>query len=307
MSRYTNVDSLFLEPKTTQYGEHMVMTNVQKPTKLKYFCIDTTFAEDCGVGGALPSAAASRVVHLEDRANDVVSLTVLSAEIPMSFYNISASLGNNAFTLVDTAGKAYVVTVVDGTYTAATLPAAVNTALSVAGANSVTFMVSGSKSRLSTASTAYTLYLDALSALREKSPAMKSSLGWLLGFRCAASSIASWGSLLSPAWLDLGGPRYLYLVLDDFSNGSPNSMLVPAAGSLLPRNVLSRITVDTSRYASGSVAHAYQNDGSLVSDVRRYSSQINFNKVRVQIVNAFGASIDFNGLPFSFVLQIEHV
>jgi len=44
MSEYN--DSLFLAPKTNQYGGHMVMTNVSKPTKTKYINIDTKFRDE---------------------------------------------------------------------------------------------------------------------------------------------------------------------------------------------------------------------------------------------------------------------
>ena len=311
MSRYANADSLFLEPKVAQHGGHMVMTNVHKPAKLKYLCLDTTFAEDAGVGGALPLFGAPRVVHLADRVSDATAISVLSAELPVSFHGVSASLGNNILTLVDVSGAAHVATVADGTYTAATIAAAVNAALATAGAGAVVFSVvssvAGARAQLASAGGAYTLYLDALSPLHERSPALKSRLGWLLGFRRAASALAAGGALLAPAFMDLGGPRYLYLALDDFANGSPNSMLSPVAGSALPRNVIARVSIDAAKYPAGSVVHAYQNDGSLVSDTRRYAAQIDFRKVRVQVVDRFGAPIDFNGLAFSFVLQVEHV
>ena len=306
-SRYANADSLFLEPKVTQHGGHMVMTNVHKPTKVKYLCLDTTFADDAGVGGALPLASAPRVLQLSDRVSDATAISVLSMELPVSFHGVSAALGNNSLTLVDASGVARVATVADGTYTAATVAAAVNAALAAAGAGAVVFSLSGSQSKLTSSGGVYTLYLDALSALPDKSPALRSRLGWLLGFRRAAQALAAGGSIVSPAWLDLGGPRYLYLALDDFANGAPNSMLSPVAGSALPRSVIARVSMDAARYPAGSVVHAFQNDGSLVSDTRRYSAQVDFRKVRVQVVNCFGAPVDFNGLPFSFVLQVEHL
>jgi hypothetical protein len=40
MSEYNNMD-LFLEPKTKQYGSHMVMTNVHKQSKTKLVNVDT--------------------------------------------------------------------------------------------------------------------------------------------------------------------------------------------------------------------------------------------------------------------------
>ena len=36
MSQYFDKSDLFLDPKVKQYGSHMVMSNVHKPTKTKY-------------------------------------------------------------------------------------------------------------------------------------------------------------------------------------------------------------------------------------------------------------------------------
>ena len=41
MSNYFDGKQLFTEPKVTQYGSHMVMTNVNRPLKRKYINIDT--------------------------------------------------------------------------------------------------------------------------------------------------------------------------------------------------------------------------------------------------------------------------
>jgi hypothetical protein len=308
MSRYQNTNSLFLEPKTTQYGSHQVMTNVHMPNKTKLVCIDTVFADDTGIGGELPLASSPATVQIDDVVNGVSAISVVSVSIPLSFHNISAALRNNYITLVDGGGGISTITVPDGTYTASTIPAAVNAALLAAGIETVVFSLYNSRSNLtSTSLYSYTVYLDALSALPERSASLKSCLGWLLGYRRPAAVLPAGGDLLSPAWMSLSTPGYLYLALDDFTNGAPNSMLVPSTTGAMPRNVIARISVDTVNNPSGSVVHAFQNDGSLVSDVRRYSAQINFRKVRTQIVNAFGAPIDFNGLSYSFVLQVEHV
>ena len=46
MSKYMDNKSMFLEPTVSQYGSRMVMTNVSKPTKTKYWNIDTQFSSD---------------------------------------------------------------------------------------------------------------------------------------------------------------------------------------------------------------------------------------------------------------------
>ena len=46
MSKYFDNKETFLGATTTQYGNHMVMTNVMKPGKTKYINIDTRFKDN---------------------------------------------------------------------------------------------------------------------------------------------------------------------------------------------------------------------------------------------------------------------
>ena len=46
MSAYNEKYNLFLQPETNQYGNHMVMSNVQKQNKHKYVNIDTKFSDE---------------------------------------------------------------------------------------------------------------------------------------------------------------------------------------------------------------------------------------------------------------------
>ena len=46
MTSFDNKYNLFLDAKTNQYGRHMVMSNVQKQTMVKYVNIDTKFRDE---------------------------------------------------------------------------------------------------------------------------------------------------------------------------------------------------------------------------------------------------------------------
>lgn len=96
MSQYFDKNNLFLEPKVKQYGSHMVMTNVHKPLKTKYINLDTRFSDDYN-----DSSATNYNLTLPERINEIKSITVTNIELPMSFYNISSSLGNNSFQIVN--------------------------------------------------------------------------------------------------------------------------------------------------------------------------------------------------------------
>jgi len=96
MSQYFDKNNMFLDPKVKQYGSHMVMSNVNKPTKTKYVNVDTKFSDEYN-----NFSVANYNITLPERINDVKSLTIATMELPMSFYNISSALGNNSFQITN--------------------------------------------------------------------------------------------------------------------------------------------------------------------------------------------------------------
>ena len=98
MSSYFDNKELFTGPKTTQYGSHMVMTNVAKTSKTKYVNIDTKFRDEYN-----SNVTSDYNITLPERITDVRSISVTNVEIPMTFFNISENLGNNAMKVGPTA------------------------------------------------------------------------------------------------------------------------------------------------------------------------------------------------------------
>lgn len=96
MSQYVDNNELFLNPRVKQYGSHMVMSNVHKPTKTKFVNIDTKFSDEYNI-----FEVANYNITLPERINNIKTLTVSNIELPMSFYNISSALGNNSFKITN--------------------------------------------------------------------------------------------------------------------------------------------------------------------------------------------------------------
>ena len=80
MSKYMDNKRMFLEPSVSQYGSRMVMTNVNKPTKTKYWNIDTQFCNDYN---SLNSTEYN--ISLPEPINDVKSIKVKDVQIPITF------------------------------------------------------------------------------------------------------------------------------------------------------------------------------------------------------------------------------
>lgn len=125
-----------MQPEITQHNAHMVMTGVQKPRKSKRLNVDTRFCDDYNVNtdsiNPRPQPVANFNLTLPERVNEIRSMRVTHLEVPMSYYNVSSTLGNNTLTISNAVTSATIV-VPNGQYTAATLMTAITAAASSSG------------------------------------------------------------------------------------------------------------------------------------------------------------------------------
>jgi hypothetical protein len=244
--------------------------------------------------------------------NDVKSISVDNIEIPVSFYNISTALGNNTMKVGDS-----LIVVPDGFYTSTSLKLALNIQLTssnlvfdistnpystlrnTSGANiSISFAIQPSVACSSVTNGSTTANFDKYN--------IKSKLGWLLGFRNISYTIPSNTFVMSEGLLDLASPRYLYLVIDEFTSSSTSSFISPLPTSIINKNILAKISVDYNHYPFGDVIVASTTNGYLVSDCRCYNGKVNLQKLKIQLVNEYGKPVHLNGLDFSFCLEIAY-
>lgn len=135
-------------------------------------------------------------------------------------------------------------------------------------------------------------------------------LGWLLGFRATtlaqlSVTVPAKTTIQSPAFIDLNGPRYLYLVVDEFLNGNPHTFTTMLKTSQIKNNVLARVAVNNNASGFGTILTANLFNGILVSDTRTYLNKVNLQRLNVQLVNEMGVPLNLNGLDFSFCLEME--
>ena len=335
MSQYFDNKDSFLQPKVTQYGSHMVMTNVQKETKIKYWNIDTKFRDDYQeYSKTVPT---QYTVSLPEPITNVKSITVANAEIPLSFFNISASFGNNSMQIVGPTST-YVLIVRDGVYTSTSLKTEINYQLTQLSLNTTIFYdISGN----GTNSTQYSCFTVSLSntytfnfAVKTDNTCsavvnlpngtngitgitasfdkyyVKSKLGWLLGFRNITYRVTGTPvkTQYSENAIDLSNPRYLYLVVDEFTASNPNSFVSHLPTSLVNKNILAKITLHYQLYplGSGSFLPANHSNGHLQSDCRTYTGKVDLQRLKIQLVNEYGSHINLNGSDFSFSLKIVY-
>lgn len=131
-------------------------------------------------------------------------------------------------------------------------------------------------------------------------------LGWNLGFRFgdyknpAAAAGSPPSAFVSQGLYEALGPRYIYLVVDDYNNNVNNSHFAAFNSSILNKNILARISIQGSVYSILS-------DASLVLKAipREYFGPIDIQKLQIQLLDEYGRVLDLNNMDFSFALKME--
>lgn len=309
MSKYMDDKRMFLEPSVSQYGSRMVMTNVHKPTKTKYWNIDTQFCSD--YSAINPT---EYVISLPEPINDVKSIKVKDVQIPISFYNISSSFGNHIFQVVENANKHNII-LPDNQYDSLSLATEVNNQFNILGINMSIDLSNNQHKTIFTNHSTTKSYTCLFAVTNNESCSgsnvdfdknlIKSKLGWILGFRNIEYDIVPTAQLTSES-VYYPYLKNIFLVVDEFSKGNQNTFISPMYDSLLNKNILAKISLDYESYPFGSVLNGNDGGGYLLSDCREYSGKVNLQRLKIQLVNIYGLPVNMNGVDFSFSLEIEY-
>ena len=136
----------------------------------------------------------------------------------------------------------------------------------------------------------------------------KQLFGWILGYRqpvytgVIVDEITLQMYYLSESVLDLSGPKYLFLIVDDFNKSMNINFLTASVKGLLSDNIIARISQKGQLFSIQS-----QNDFSVYSEPRYYYGPVNISKIQVKIVDEYGRIIDLNSKDFSFTLRLTTI
>lgn len=324
MSKYFDNKQSFMEPVVQQYNNHMVMTNVMKHTKTKYINIDTKYREEDSLQEVTEHydystyrPPASYTIQLPERVNDVKSISIRTAEIPMTMYNVSQYLNNNAFKLEYTVNSVVQSTrtfvIPNGYYTMDTLSSKISALINASPTpfSSAMFFSINTDKRASFVSnktvTGNFILHFAVNELGEpRTTLFKNTLGWMLGFRKSKYTLPPATYAISEDVAMIKQTKYLYIVIDEFSKGNQTSFLAPLTHSYIRKNILAKVILNEVIYPSGSIFPANILNGYLMSDKREYNGKIDIQKLLVQLVDENDNLVDLNGSDLSLTLQVEY-
>jgi hypothetical protein len=220
-----------------------------KNTITRFVNLDSQFRQS---SNGIESLSTDYTLDLSDTLKDVLSMRLYSYQIPFTWYAIDSAYGNTCFWIIH-GDYTIPITMQPGNYSPTEFVTALNAVIQDAGFNSVspvTYNSNNGKITLTLyglefsntiseklveftvdATTIVTFY-DFIGDLKcEKTcinrPTyyLNNTLGWIMGFRAPRITVDPSGNT-AIATLNLNGPKYLMLVIDDYNQNHVNNGIV---------------------------------------------------------------------------------
>jgi frataxin-like iron-binding protein CyaY len=289
-----------------------VINPLKKRYTRQYLNIDTKFRDNY-----YSTLSTNFHFDLPIKFSNVLSLQLNAFEIETTYYVISKQYANN-FMWIRSGTDSGLIVVPDGNYTSDDLVDFLNNYLTSGPLSTSVFAnlqfilnlnanKSGSGQIIigykSTAISTPDFVLDFQSNLQghsDNSTPLPLKFGWLLGFRLGIYENNV--SYVSEGIINLSGPKYFYLVIDDYNNNVNNSFYSAFNSSILNKNILARIS-----YSNGNFANVSENNLSLVTTPRQYFGPVDIQKLNIQLLDEYGRIIDLNNMDYSFCLTMQCV
>ena len=110
------------------------------------------------------------------------------------------------------------------------------------------------------------------------------------------------GKVISDGVVNLLGPRYFYLCINDFNHNYNNTFISSNENDIVKANVFARIN------NQGTPFSIVPNSSYQITTVPRYYfGPVNIDKIEIQIVDEYNRNIDLNGSDISLTLTLTCV
>lgn len=278
-----------------------IINPLKKRTIKKNLNIDTRFRENY-----FANQSTNFNFTLPININDVIQMQLAAIELPNTYYVISNQYGNNFFTITVNTSTT-VIYIPEGNYDTNTIMTAINNQLSLAGTpfNQVNFVANGCGKTMVELNEDNTIEINFQAdknGIDDRNTPLPLKLGWLLGFRNGIYINKNNLNYVSEGIIDVSGPKYLFLVIDDHNNSVNNNFYAAFNSSILNKNILARISLQSSAFNTFE-----QNNLTLITTPREYFGPVNIQTINVQLLDEYGRVVDLNNMDYSFCITLVTV
>jgi hypothetical protein len=240
---------------------------------------------------------------------NVVSMRLISLDIPPCWYLISKHNKNNTFKIMVSIiskdhieSQTYNIEIQDGNYNATTLADYLNNTY---------FYLSNTDTLLKYICFSINPY-NHKTCFEIKNKDVNISLyfsdeynenpintfGWLCGFRLT-NYLNITNTIVSEGLFDNGNENYIYVIINDYQYNTNHMNIVGFDKSVLNENVIAKVSF---KNAKGSFILS---DTNPLSQYREYNGPVNISKLHIKLIDKFGTIIYLNNMDIALTIQFE--
>jgi hypothetical protein len=284
-----------------------VINPLRRSTIRQNLNIDSRFRENY-----YSTASSNFQVTLPMNFDNVLRMQLNAIELPITYYNVSKQYGNNFFQITVNTSTA-IISIPDGNYTGDGIVNAINNELTILGGDfaKVLFLLninnnSGSGQIMVgpvsavppvTVTTLTLNFQTDRVGIDDRSTPLPLKFGWALGFR--NGKYINNLNYVSEGVVDMTGPRYIYLVIDDHNNNVNNGFYSAFNSSMLNNNILARISLQSRPFDV-----QISNNLNIITTPREYFGPVKLQNMTIQLLDEYGRILDLNNMDFSFCVTL---
>ena len=245
--------------------------------------------------------------NLPIEIKNVLSLRLVSIELPNSWYLFSSSKKNNVFYISFGCSEDditdYKIEIPDGNYNYETLECYLNTNYFCDSEleyplKNIKFSINPQSLKTIFEVIECNKYKYTIKFSLDINENIINTVGWILGFRFAV--YPKFSQLISEGLFDAGGDRYVFLSINDFQYNNNTSNIVCFDKSILSEDVIAKIPM-----VNGKLSLVVNDNNNSLSKIRRYNGPVNLSKLQFKLLDHFGNIIDLNNMDFSMTIELQ--
>jgi hypothetical protein len=240
---------------------------------------------------------------------NVVSMRLVSLEIPRSWYLISKNNKNDFFEIMITMissehieSDTYKIEIPEGNYNEQSLEEFLNTTYFCDSLNNdnllkyIRFYIDPYSKKTSFEILNESINISfTFSSEYNENPL--TSFGWLCGFRMT-NYLNIVKNITSEGIFDSGNEKYIYVIINDYQYNTNHMNIVGFDKSVLNENVIAKVLFK-------NVNQCFLNDNNPLAQIREYNGPVNISKLHIKLLDKFGAPINLNNMDIGLTIQFE--
>lgn len=280
------------------------INSIKRITKLLNLNMNSCFRSNF-----FQSNSADFQYNIPSEIKNVVSMRLVSLEIPHSWYLISSNNKNDFFeimvTIIDAEesdSQTYKIDIPEGNYSSTELEEFLNKTYFYESTREnllkyIRFSIDPFNKK-----TSFEILHDNVNITlvfsSENNDNPLSTFGWLCGFRMT-NYLNITNKVVSEGIFDNGSDNYIYVIINDYQYNTNHMNIVGFDKSVLNENVIAKVL-----FKNANTSFVL-NDNNPLAQMREYNGPVNISKLHIKLIDKFGSVIDLNNMDIGLTIQFE--